>query len=176
MFGIINAPSVTNNVNTSVAMMMSSLTATNPTLASEASYVNKMTAGMEAANLWGGNIDMSAFPDWSHQYVAENVLYARSFMAQNPDVVMEDGSINLNTNAPLVWPGDLSVAAAAAASSSAASAASTPSASASDSPSGASSAAAGSATGGAKTNGATSKAVSSTLLIAATIVGAFIAL
>lgn len=171
MFGIINPPSIDNAANTSMAMMMSSLTASNPSLASAASYVNSMTAGMEAVSTWGGNVDLANFPDWSHSFVAENVLYARTFMAQNPDVVKEDGSIDLSTNAPLIWPADLSNAVAAASAS--ASAAAPPATAAASAASAAASAA---ATGSSTTNGASAKVISTGLLAVVTIAGAFLAL
>lgn len=173
MFGIINPPSEAN-ANTSMAMMMSTLTASNPDLAAADAYVNSKTAGMDAANTWGGNINLAGFPEWSHSFVAENVLYARSVMALNPDIVKDDGSIDLNTNAPLSWPSDLNAASSSvstlptptAAAGSASSAASPPAASS-----------AGQASPTGNTSGAAAtKVLSGSVLAAAAVAGAFLAL
>jgi len=57
---------------------------------------------------------MSGMPDWSHQYIAENVMYTRTFLAANKEVLKDDGSIDLSGAAggatPLMIPQDLSVA------------------------------------------------------------------
>ncbi|CAL1704838.1 unnamed protein product [Somion occarium] len=128
MFGIINPPNAAG-ANTSVGSMMPSIVSSTPDLSSMYSYTNSKTQGVAGANTWGQNIDVNKMPDWSHQYIAENVMYARTFMAQNPDVIQQDGSINMSTPAPLVFPADLSANnnAAAAPGSSASSAATNPS-------------------------------------------------
>lgn len=55
---------------------------------------------------------MAAFPDWAQSFVAENVLYTRNFLASNPEVLKEDGSIDLSTadSTPLAIPQDLAAA------------------------------------------------------------------
>jgi hypothetical protein len=59
---------------------------------------------------------MAAFPDWAQSFVAENVLYTRNFLAANPEVLQEDGSVNLSTagSTPLSIPQDLAAALASA--------------------------------------------------------------
>ena len=74
MFGIINPPSVAN-AQTSVALQMSNLTSSSPDLNAMATYVNSQTVGNLQASTWGQNIDLAGLPDWSHEFVAENVLY-----------------------------------------------------------------------------------------------------
>lgn len=47
---------------------------------------------------------MSALPAWSHQVVAENVLYTQTFLAANKDAVAADGTVDagLGGNPPVV--------------------------------------------------------------------------
>lgn len=58
---------------------------------------------------------MAALPDWSHPYIAENVLYTQTFLAANPDAMKPDGSIDagLGGNPPMI-PQDITKVAAAA--------------------------------------------------------------
>lgn len=74
MFGVINPGNVDGASNTSVASMMPSMLSNSSTLSSMMAYANSMN-GSDMAMSWGSNIDMSSFPEWSHQYVMENVLY-----------------------------------------------------------------------------------------------------
>jgi hypothetical protein len=71
---------------------------------------------------------MATLPDWSHQYVAENVMYTRNFLAANAEVLRDDGSVNLSAagTTPLMIPQDLSAALSNAGSSSPSSAAAAP--------------------------------------------------
>jgi len=172
MFGIINPPS-SFGVSTSVGMQMQNLTSTYPQLSAMASYTNTQAASNPSANDWATNLDMGSMPDWSHEFVAENVLYTRLFMAQNPDVIQADGSINMNTNAPLMFPQDIStVDNAAAAPSSSSSVASI----AASSTSAASSSTVPNATMAPSMNGARSTAVSGGILAVAAIAATFLAL
>lgn len=52
---------------------------------------------------------MGALPEWSRQYVAENVLYTRSFLGINSETLKDDSSIDLSSmhTTPLVMPKDL---------------------------------------------------------------------
>ncbi|KAI0082707.1 hypothetical protein K474DRAFT_1702698 [Panus rudis PR-1116 ss-1] len=174
MFGIINPPSVNNSgVNTTVGSMMSSIIDSNPELAPMASYTNTSCANNTAAASWGSTIDMGSMESWTHKYVAENVMYVRQFMAANPDVITPDGGINMNSNAPLVFPADLAAVnnAGAAPSSS-----SSPAASAAPSASSAAPSSSSTAAGNANSNGAKSTAVSGGLLAVAAIAASFLAL
>lgn len=71
------------------------------------SYSNSKTAGNDFAANWGSAIDMATIPQWAQQSVAENVLYTRTFLGQNPDVVQSDGTVDLG-NFDLTFPADLS--------------------------------------------------------------------
>ncbi|KIK08669.1 hypothetical protein K443DRAFT_672202 [Laccaria amethystina LaAM-08-1] len=111
MFGIINPPSALGSA-TSVSGMMQSLSANSTNFAAFAADSSKQTANNIAASKWGGSIDMAALPEWSHQYVAENVLYTRNFLAANAEVLKEDGAVDLSAagTTPLMVPQDLSAA------------------------------------------------------------------
>jgi plastocyanin len=111
MFGIINPPNSFGSAS-SVSAMMQSLGASNPDVATYASYTSKQTGSNLQASKWGGNIDLSALPDWAHADVAENVLYTRNFLASNTEVLKEDGSIDLGSagSTPLMIPQDVGAA------------------------------------------------------------------
>jgi hypothetical protein len=118
MFGIINPPNAFQGPS-SVSQMIPSLAANNSAVMAYASYTEAQT-GKTSAGKWGNNIDMSTLPDWSHQYVAENVMYTRNFLAANAEVLKDDGSVDLSATGttPLMIPQDLSVALSNAGSSS----------------------------------------------------------
>jgi len=134
MFGIINPPS-SAVAPTSVGSMMQSLIANNSDISAYASYTKTQTANNDQAARWGTNIDMGSMPEWSHQHVAENVLFTRNFLASNNEVLKADGSIDLSGagSTPLMIPQDISAAlnnAGAAPSASSASASNSSSSSA----------------------------------------------
>jgi len=126
MFGIINPPNALGSP-TSVAGMMPSLSANSSDVSAYASYTTQMTANNTRAASWGAHIDMASLPQWSHQYVAENVLFTRNLLASNPGVLKDNGFIDLSSasSTPLVIPQDVSAALSNASPSSSA----TPSAS-----------------------------------------------
>jgi plastocyanin len=95
MFGIINPPSAPGQPG-SVGMMLP--TVANSTAATQAgwSYMTNITSGQPAAAAWGNNIDMSQMPSWSQSYVAENVMYSKSFFALNPAAISQNGTVNLS--------------------------------------------------------------------------------
>jgi hypothetical protein len=109
MFGIINPPSAAD-AGTSVSMMMSDWTASNPDLSAYATMTSNMTQGNVAAGNWGGNIDSKNLPSWSYTSLAENVMYTRNFLAANPEVLKQDGTIDLSNadSTPLMFPQDVS--------------------------------------------------------------------
>jgi plastocyanin len=111
MFGIINPPNALGSPTT-VAGMMSSLRANSSDVSAYASYTTKMTANNTRAANWGGNIDLATLPSWSHQFVAENVLFTRNFLASNAEVLKDNGLIDLSSasSTPLMIPQDLSAA------------------------------------------------------------------
>lgn len=128
--------------------------------------VANATTGNVLAATWGSNIDMGSLPAWSHEFIAENVLYTRNFLAANSEVLQSDGSVNMGAagSNPLMIPQDLSAALANAspASSTGSSASSTPAAAAAaaNSPSGAASASAAAASTTPANSGALSVASS----------------
>jgi len=108
MFGIINPPNAMMQ-NTSVSMMMPSLTSMYPSTQAAMSYTTNLTASQPNAASWGMGIDMSAMPSWAQQYTAENVLYTQSFLAMNSDALKPDGSVDLSILAsnPVMLPTDV---------------------------------------------------------------------
>jgi hypothetical protein len=82
----------------------------NSDISAYASYTSKSTANNFKAGNWGANIDMASLPNWSHSFVAENVLYTRNFLASNTEVLKDDGSIDLSGSTPLMIPQDISAA------------------------------------------------------------------
>lgn len=120
---------------------MQSIAQKSPNVAGYADITTKATVNNAAAARWGSNIEMADLPDWAHEYVAENVLYTRNFLAANPETMKEDGSIDLSTasTVPLAIPQDVAAAlnnaGASAPSSSAAADPSSPATSAAAEPS-----------------------------------------
>jgi len=109
MFGIINPPSASDS--SSVGSMMSQLAANDSQIKSMVAFAANATSGNSVATGWGQNINMSAMPDWSQQFVAEGVLYTQVFLASNPDAVKSDGSIDVGMNGnPAVVPPDITAA------------------------------------------------------------------
>ena len=53
---------------------------------------------------------MKSLPTWAVPYAAENVMYTRTFIAANSEVLQNDGSMNLGSSATLNFPQDLSAA------------------------------------------------------------------
>lgn len=135
MFGIINPPNAFQ-APSSVSQMIPSLAVNNSNIMAYASYTEAQT-GKTSAGKWGNNIDMGSLPGWSHEYIAENVMYTRNFLAANAEVLRDDGFVDLSAagTTPLMIPQDLSVALGSASPSSAPSPVAAPSAAAtSDSP------------------------------------------
>jgi len=137
MFGIINPPSDSSS-NMSVDAMMSSMAATSADISAAMSATVKATEGSAVAQSWAGSMSMSGIPSYMYQPMLENVMYFRQFIAANPDIVSDDGTISLSNagDSPLLFPQDISAALAstssvtpAAAESSPAAAAATPSSS-----------------------------------------------
>jgi len=172
MFGIINPP-VAQSVESSVGGMLPGMMQNSSAMAAMGSYMNMQTANNSMAANWGSNMDMSQIPSWAQPYMAQNVMYTRSFLAANPDVIASDGSVNVGNagSNPLMIPMDISAAANNAGSNSTSSSASATSASTSSA-----SATASAAASVKKTNGARSLGSSSALVGAVAVLGAFLAL
>ena len=51
---------------------------------------------------------MSSLPTWALPYAAENIMYTRTFLAANSEVLQEDGFMNLTSSGstPLIYPQD----------------------------------------------------------------------
>ncbi|KAH7930816.1 hypothetical protein BV22DRAFT_999792 [Leucogyrophana mollusca] len=113
MFGIINPPNAAPGSNTSVASMMPGMVSNSSSMSSMWSYTNNMTYNNTMASNWGGSMDMSGMPEWSYQYIAENVMYTRTFLAANPETLNADGTVSLASagNTPMVIPKDITSAA-----------------------------------------------------------------
>ena len=74
---------------------------------------------------------MSSLPSWAHTYAAENIMYTRTFLAANSEVLQKDGFMNLTSGStPLIYPQDFSLAV----NSTGATSSATPSVSASSGP------------------------------------------
>lgn len=117
---------------------------------------------------------MASLPDWSHSLVAENVLFTRNFLAQNEEVIKDDGSIDLSAagTTPLMIPMDVSAALNnAGAASAPSSSAPAPTASSTDAP-----ATTGASENLSNSNGASSLASPRALVALAAVVATFFAL
>ena len=82
----------------------------NSDVAAYKTYSEQKTAGNADAAKWGSNIDMGSMPEWAHEYIAENVMYTRTFLAANSEVIKDNGAIDLGAagTTPLLIPQDLS--------------------------------------------------------------------
>lgn len=111
MFGIINPPNALG-APTSVGVMASDMASQDSDMAAIWSSTDQATQGNARAASWGSGIDSTGMPDWSKQYLVENTMYVRSFLAANPDVLKDDGSVDLSNagTTPLMFPEDFSAA------------------------------------------------------------------
>ena len=73
MFGTINPGGVDGSNGTTIDDAMPSMVSNSSSLSAMASYLNNLN-GSAAAMSWGGKVDISSFPEWSHPYVMENVM------------------------------------------------------------------------------------------------------
>ncbi|KAH9180782.1 hypothetical protein EDB89DRAFT_1840176 [Lactarius sanguifluus] len=112
MFGIINPPNAYQQPG-SASNMMPSIASQNPSTQAGWSYASNATSNNTAAGNWGMNLDMSKMPDWSMPYMAENILYTRSFLAMNPESMTQDGSVDMSplANNAVMLPTDVAIAA-----------------------------------------------------------------
>src|SRR5882762_4651903 len=79
-----NAPSAPGGMM-SAGSMIPQMAANDSNVAAAYNYTQSMTANNTGAANWGSTIDMSVMPAWSHSFVAENIMYTRSFLAANPE-------------------------------------------------------------------------------------------
>jgi len=111
MFGIINPPNAFGTPS-SFSNMMQGLGTNNSDVGTYTSITQQNCANNTGAAQWGGNMDLATLPAWSHSFVAENILYTRNFLATNPEVLKDNGFIDLSTSAstPLMIPPDVAAA------------------------------------------------------------------
>ena len=50
---------------------------------------------------------MSSLPTWAHPHVAGNIMFTRSFLGANSDVLQSNGLINLANSTSLNYPQDV---------------------------------------------------------------------
>ena len=115
---------------------------------------------------------MAKIPDEAKDVFAENVLYTRTFLGMNKDVLKSDGSVDLGASgeAPIMIPQDIS--ALAASSSSVSSAEGATSVGAQASGTGASDAAQSSSVGASTSGSGRGMKVSSTAVVGLVALGA----
>jgi plastocyanin len=111
MFGIINPPNAYAS-SMSVNNALPAMAANSSSVAGMSAYASQATSNNSAAANWGSSIDMTQLPEWSYAYVVENTLYTRTFLAANPEVVNNDGNVNLGAagSNPLMIPQDITSA------------------------------------------------------------------
>lgn len=177
MFGIINPPSALSS-STSILNAMPGMASSNADVRAMVTYANQKTRGNTRAANWGNSIDMGRLPQWSHQSVAENTLYTRTFLAANPDIMRGDGDIDASGPNPVMIPEDITVALSANVANSTSSSAS-PTASGTANPTASvvgAAEASSTSTASAQTGGAAQLASPRVLVAAAAILVTFLAL
>jgi hypothetical protein len=60
---------------------------------------------------------MGSLPTWAHSYAAGNIMFTRSFLGANSDVLQSNGFIDLANSTSLSFPQDVSDSTGASASS-----------------------------------------------------------
>ncbi|KAG2368505.1 hypothetical protein BDR07DRAFT_1269770 [Suillus spraguei] len=113
MFGIINPPNALMGDDARVSSVMPVMASNSSNMTAMVQYTQMVTANNTMAGNWGGNIDMSGMPLSSYQYVLENVMYTRTFLAANPEVLSAEGVVDLSSagTTPLIVPNDITAAA-----------------------------------------------------------------
>jgi len=172
MFGIINPPTA-SSPSASVGSMMPAMMQNNSDMAAMGSYTNMQTMNNSMAASWGSAMDMSQMPSWAQPYMAQNVMYTRTFLAANPEVMGSDGTVNLGKagSNPYMIPMDITQS-----GNNAASASSSASSTATSSTSAASGSGTAKPAGAVKSNGAKSLGSSGALVGVVAVLGAFLAL
>jgi plastocyanin len=85
MFGMVNPPKGAAGGNMTVEMMMPKWTAEYPDLAAAWSTVKARIAGTPAET-WANTMDVTDIPVAQQKGLAENIVYYRDFLSQNPGV------------------------------------------------------------------------------------------
>lgn len=156
---------------------MPGMASSNADVRAMVTYANQKTSGNARAANWGNSIDMGKLPQWSHQSVAENTLYTRTFLAANPDILKGDGDIDASGPNPVMIPEDITVALSANVANTSSSASPTASGTASPTASVVGAAEASStSTTAAQTGGAAQLASPRVLVAAAALLVTFLAL
>jgi plastocyanin len=85
MFGVINPAKGVPGSNMTVETMMPKWTAEYPDLGAAWKTIHEKTQGTPA-DTWGNKMDVASVPVEQQKGLAENILYYRSFLAENPGV------------------------------------------------------------------------------------------
>jgi len=117
MFGVINPPVAFGSPD-SVTLAAQDMAAKSPDMAALWSQMTQNTQGNDKVANWGGSFDMSKIPEANKADYVANVMYTRTLLAANPELLKDDGRIDLSTapKVPLKVPQDISVSLNAAAS------------------------------------------------------------
>jgi plastocyanin len=125
MFGMINPKTATGS-SSSFGASIQSLAANSSNVMGYMSYTQKLVKDEKAAS-WGTNLDMDQIPESMREEFAANVFFTRTLLNANPEILKEDGAIDLSTSdsTPLALPQDIDAALNSAGSGAAASSSST---------------------------------------------------
>jgi len=108
MFGIINPPNALS-ADTSIMSAMPSMVMNSSDVAAMAAYQQNLTSNSTGAASWGNSINMANMTSDQMLAVAENVMYTRTFLAANQDVMNADGSVDMSkASGPFMVPQDIS--------------------------------------------------------------------
>lgn len=130
-----------------------------------AAYQQNLTSNNTGAANWGNAINMANMTNDQMALIAENVMYTRTFLAANPEIVDSTGAVDLSkASGPFMVPQDISAVMGTKDSSSSSAAASGTAGAAA---SGASSAATTTPTSSAGKSGASTVLVGAVALFAA---------
>lgn len=178
MFGFINPPN-TATAATTVSAMVPSLIATNTDLATQAMYVQNMTAGTDGET-WGDHIDMADVPTELQTQFIQNVWMTKMLYAMNPGMLAAGlGAVNPD-GSPVKVPSDITAITSGGLATGGATTTGTPAGvegqTSSASSSAPTSTASGTAGGSLKSNGAMSKGVASSAAVGLAVLVAFISL
>jgi hypothetical protein len=147
-------------------------------LAAFAAYSSNLTANNAQAAAWGSSLSMKNIPEWAQPLMASNILFNRALLAQNPEVLKEDNSIDLSSvkDTPMMVPNDIAEALNNAGSSPAPAAPAAGGSGAAAPPPDNAAAAAGSQASAPPTGGASSLAASRVLVGAVVVLATVFAL
>jgi len=178
MFGIINGETAEAGSPDSFSGRWPDMAANSSDLAAFAAYSSNLTANNAQAAAWGSSLSMKNIPEWAQPLMASNILFNRALLAQNPEVLKEDNSIDLSSvkDTPMMVPNDIAEALNNAGSSPAPAAPAAGGSGAAAPPPDNAAAAAGSQASAPPTGGASSLAASRVLVGAVVVLATVFAL